>query len=546
VPEEESSGAKVALVLGLLMLVGAGLRAWSLGQASLYGDEYGTLKWLQLSPGEIVTSYKGQLTMHLYLLGMQAWTALAGESVLALKIPSLLAGLLTLPLLYRVGRTLVGPQAALVATAAATGSWVLIQYSRFARVYAILVLVVLLLVAAYRKALQEGGARWFLAVVLLIATALALTLNSTYLLVVLGSHTVLLTLWGPQPSRVRGSSLLGCFLAGGLLALAFYGGALAEIQEFRSKWTGAERLRWDWMGRTWVQYFGWLAWPVLLFLGIGCVHLWRQRRENALLLLLWGLLPWIFYTLIRSNHPVTAFPRFLLPTLPALLLLASLGLTQLLRTVVPQRAVALLSAAILLAPGWTSAQYWDRVRQGRGKPYEAAFAHIEASAGPEDVVVNGPIAAEIPRLLEEAEGRASLHRLSRLVESQPPRTSGKLYILAMNLRHALDQWREEFEVVEIEDGGKSTDLLLLIGPQRSAGGSRLRRTLRHFLEGCLHAGEQRPFHDVPSRHYLKLNKIYRQLALICELQNDQESFLHYHHLAGEAMKRKEEEQQLRK
>ena len=74
----------------------------------------------------------------LYFTFMRSWTRLAGESDLALRWPSLLAGVVAVPLLFVLGRRLVGPRAGWIAALLATTSPFLVSYGQEARMYALL------------------------------------------------------------------------------------------------------------------------------------------------------------------------------------------------------------------------------------------------------------------------------------------------------------------------------------------------------------------------------------------------------------------------
>jgi hypothetical protein len=96
------------------------------------------------------------------LLMHGAWR-LFGDSPPALRLPALVAGILTVPAAYLVARRLYGREVALLAAGLAAAASELIKYSTNARGYALVMLLSLLLVAA-ADVLRRGPtpARWAL------------------------------------------------------------------------------------------------------------------------------------------------------------------------------------------------------------------------------------------------------------------------------------------------------------------------------------------------------------------------------------------------
>src|SRR5262245_23771639 len=94
----------------------------------------------------------------LYSVFMFAWVRLFGDAEWSIRLPSLICGLLSLPLSYAIADRCIGRRTAVLSTFLLAASPVHIWYSHEARPYAALLLLVLVAVLAYLE-LREVPAR---------------------------------------------------------------------------------------------------------------------------------------------------------------------------------------------------------------------------------------------------------------------------------------------------------------------------------------------------------------------------------------------------
>ena len=129
------------------MIAGAALRVSVIGQP-LFADELSTY-WISAthSLGGVVSLMYGtphiphpEITPPLYFL--LAWaTSQFGHAPALLRLPSLIAGVLTIPAVYLLGLRTVGRRAALLAATLTTLSPFMIYYSTEARSYGVMMLL---------------------------------------------------------------------------------------------------------------------------------------------------------------------------------------------------------------------------------------------------------------------------------------------------------------------------------------------------------------------------------------------------------------------
>jgi uncharacterized membrane protein len=128
------------LPLALVVLVGALLRLWDLDGLSLWNDELSSW-WRSSGPlSEIWQRIVADVHPAGYYLLLHVWQLVFGDSEALLRLPSAIAGIATLLVVYRWGTFIAGPNMALVATALAAVAPALVTRSQSARPYALLVL----------------------------------------------------------------------------------------------------------------------------------------------------------------------------------------------------------------------------------------------------------------------------------------------------------------------------------------------------------------------------------------------------------------------
>ncbi|MGI9184464.1 MAG: glycosyltransferase family 39 protein [Solirubrobacteraceae bacterium] len=188
-----------------MTVIGVVLRVL-VARQSIFADELSTY-WISVTHGfgDVISLLYGSASIHhaeitppLYFV--LAWvTAHLGHSVLLLRLPSLIAGGLSLPVIYLLGRRTVGPRAALVATALTTLSPFMIYYSTEARAYAVMMLLVMASTLAMLIAVESGRARWWVLYAVCACAAVYSHLTCGFVL----AGQFLWLLWAHPPARGR-------------------------------------------------------------------------------------------------------------------------------------------------------------------------------------------------------------------------------------------------------------------------------------------------------------------------------------------------------
>jgi mannosyltransferase len=140
------------LVVGVLVAGGA-LRVVT--RSGLWIDEAISAQIASLPFDELLQALRHDGHPPLYYVVLHGWMRVAGDSDFALRSFSLLCSLLTLPLAWVVGRRYAGRSGAIAALVLLASSPFAIRYATEARMYALVMLMVLAAWLAVQRALEE-------------------------------------------------------------------------------------------------------------------------------------------------------------------------------------------------------------------------------------------------------------------------------------------------------------------------------------------------------------------------------------------------------
>lgn len=375
-----------ALLLGVTFLAFA-LRLYHLGFQSLWRDEVDAILFAQRHlPAILATFVQAGQNGPLYFLSLHFWLAAAGSSEFALRFFSLLFGLLTVPLLYALGRRLLDTTTGLLAALLLAVSPYHVWYSQEGKMYALVAFLAVLSLYLFSRALAEN--RWTCWLAYLAVTGLALYVHFFTPLLVLVALA-----WFLLSGRWRRPTL-------GRLALALAGLALVALPIVR--WllpvlltpatTGYPVYGLGDMAAAlfWAFSLGFRPQPGLLPLALFALLLLAGLLPSPVadgggqgwgFLAAWLILPLLIVYLVSLYRPVFT-DRYLILILPAFVLLLAAGLVSLAKRWPPLAALALALVLLFSTRGlWIQSQ----------TPLKAGFRHaaqaFAAQAQPGDLVL---------------------------------------------------------------------------------------------------------------------------------------------------------------
>ncbi len=339
-------------LLGLI-LAAWGLRLYRLEAQSLWYDEGVTARIAHQGLAELTRWTADDIQPPLYYYLVAGWIRLVGSSEWALRFPSAAWGVLTIPLMYVLGRRLAGWRTGVLAALLATGAPLYVYYSQEARMYTQLTALGLLVAYASLRVLQTDDVRarrrWW---IVLVAAALAAMYTHYFAFFLLAAIVIaigiLLLLRSPLPA-LRSTPyarsplfFLEALIASLLVVLGYLPWLPFVLRRYRvdaSYWQGQLKLG-EALRHVWINFtvgapqtmleadavrVGW-GFAVVTALALAGLLRHRRRAGWAAGYLLSYLLVPVILILVLSSRTPKFNPRYLMLASPAFWLLIAAGL----------------------------------------------------------------------------------------------------------------------------------------------------------------------------------------------------------------------------
>lgn len=408
-----SAGLPGQVVLGLLALIvllGAALRFYELGGPSLWNDELSS--WRRASydtVAKVIT--KGTIDdVHppgYYLL--LHFVQKVGDSEWMLRLPSAIAGVASLVVIFLLGRRLWSDKEGLIAAGLMAVLWAPIHYSQETRAYSLLVLFSMLSVMAWMSVMREvdhkgrvdlEGALWY------VLTATVLNYLHYFGVVLVGLQAMAAFGYAGSRRHRRGglAPLAGVYLAVALLYLPWIKYFFEDLTQSES-WMddpgeGGQSALWAYL-KFLFNHKGWVTTYMVGLVAAAAAWQLQQARSGGRLSFSlrsrWGLvacwfaapfaLAWlqsVLSTPVLSN-------RNLLIAAPAVYLLVARAVTALPLPGRLQAALAALTIAIAGA-GFAAKSYYSKpTRQQYREVVQYVVDHEDEAPGAAIVVTGHPM-----------------------------------------------------------------------------------------------------------------------------------------------------------
>lgn len=393
--------AVFVLLVGIVLL-GAALRLYGLEVQSLWNDE---LSGWRRSSYETLAEVMRYGIPHDHPPGFQiflyGWMWLVGDSATALRIPAALAGTLTVPAIYWLGRRIYGVREGLIAAALTAVLWCPIFYSQEARANVILLLLAILSTGWLLRLVSDrvNGRSWSPWVgVAYGGTAVVASYLHYYGLFLVACQAIAATLVVVIRRRRTPWTLWALYAVVGVAYLPWLPKMARSLAD-GDTWMSPPQ--WDAFGEYLLFIFNRSESVVLGVVGVTAVvgaytvvqmrhapHPWRRLLWSpGTWLLLWLLLPFTFIYLLSILRTPVLHNRSLIILIPAAYLLLARALVRL-----PLPAIG-RGVLVVSLVGWLTWQlvadmaYYQRPRK---QQFREAVAYVtEHMAAYEDGVLVG-------------------------------------------------------------------------------------------------------------------------------------------------------------
>ncbi|MDD1694933.1 MAG: glycosyltransferase family 39 protein [Methanoregula sp.] len=304
-------------ILLSLTLIGCILRFFNLGFNSLWLDEASTYSFAKLSIPEIwQATTAGEFNPPLFYWIEHIMLTFGNNEVILRFVPALL-GILTIPLVYCIGKEFVDRNVGIIAAAICTFSPFLLFYSQEARAYSMGLFFIAFAMVFFLKAIKTNHlSHWILFGLM---SALAFW-SHFYTLVIIGT-LFLYALAVKIPEILKDiRAFKPLVIAGAVFAVICLPLILATIQLFAKRTSGGPTFGIQGLGiiiETFRQLSGFSTTIMYLFLilfVIGIVQAFLLDRDKGIFLVALTLLPFVISWILSFQIPMV--PRYLIILAP--------------------------------------------------------------------------------------------------------------------------------------------------------------------------------------------------------------------------------------
>jgi len=386
------------LALPCMVVVAAALRLYDAGRLSLRLDEGQSLHFalLPLKPYDATYQHTASLFQAAaadvhppgYLLLLHEWIARFGTDTVVLRLPSELAAIATIPLLYLLARRLYSHHIGLLASALGAASPFWIWHAQEARMYSFLVLFGTAATLGLVYAVEDR--RIWGWVLFTLATGLGIYFHY-FAFAVLAAHLVYVVI---RASRLGLAVLKPAALALAFLSVAylpwiwmlghFYRGAGDPNLAPPDAYTPLLLLSDFLLGYLNVAATSQVmaAWPLLVFLALAAGSFGAHPSWRGLLLWTLFLVPTIGVFALSLTWKPMVSARYLIVVTPALFILLAVAVERIVRGPIHLAAIALIATLMLLGLGVERTSPYNPAAEDFSQV--ADYIHAHSAAG--DVV----------------------------------------------------------------------------------------------------------------------------------------------------------------
>ncbi|MEZ5334858.1 MAG: glycosyltransferase family 39 protein [Methanolobus sp.] len=330
------SRIELQLIFAITCLA-AFLRIYHLGAESLWLDEVTTYIISSNSFSGIIETTSGDVHPPLYYI-LVHFFLIGGSSEFILRLPSMLMGVLSIPILYMLATRLFSPKEGLISSFLLSISLMHIYYSQEARMYSMLLFLSLCSMYFFYLALEDNKKIYW--IVFIVFTTLNIYTHY-FGFFIFPIEIIFYLLTGlsfsgqsksKYPIEIKDPSKLKIFLLSVLVVVLLIIPRIQVFFEQAASRVGGE-VTWGLGQSSFIpvllsRFTTFSASPSVLFLilfAAGIIAVILHNKKQALLLGLWFILPILVSFYLAAVMPFQ--PRYLIFVLPAFLMLVARGIT---------------------------------------------------------------------------------------------------------------------------------------------------------------------------------------------------------------------------
>ena len=368
------------------------LRFYNLTRESLWLDEGYSVSLAHSSLLEIINGTAADVHPPLYYFLLHYWMKLFGDSETAVRMPSVLIGVLSVTMIYLVGKRLFDQQVGLLAALLLAISSFHVQYSQEARMYGLLTLLTLSSMYCLIDLVENRSRISLIGYVLFTTLALYTQIYGMFVLAAQNLYVLSVFLLNRNRIKLKFWHWIAVQLAIAVLYIPWIPYLIKQVTHVQQGfWIPSVNI-WTLIW-TFVGYAGSIR-LFELFVIVGLfVLLWHRKatalafRRNGSLEIFrfyfladWGALPIIIPFIVSHYAPSIFSPKYTIPALAAYYILAAAAITA-----IPWREARFIVILIVvfLCSG-SLREYYAVITK---EQWREATHHIEGRAQPGDLII---------------------------------------------------------------------------------------------------------------------------------------------------------------
>jgi mannosyltransferase len=392
-----------------ILIVGSCCRIYQLGTESLWLDEGASLGFANMGgPSEIVEQSKTDNNFPTYYLILYYWIALFGDSDFSVRVPSALAGIVAIFVIYKVGYLLFSRNVGIITSLILALSPFHVSLSQVARTNSLMALLALSSFYFFIKLLRREHGRPAAQIGYVLSTSALMYSHIHGVFIVFAQSTYLATVFLRRgfASKDEARQGLGGWILLQVLLVVLYVPGLVLLASWLSNSASQSKVEWlqpptlNYLYKSVIVYAG--NCPLLILLLtlslLAAVQLIRSGDSDKLyLLLLWFLIP-VFLPVAISIFSTPMFAtRYAIGATPAFYLLAAKGV-EVADSVfsgfrrVPQalKSNTVWPTAVIMLIVLSSVWLWDHFNYLDRAPWREVTQYVNSHAQPNDLILLYP------------------------------------------------------------------------------------------------------------------------------------------------------------
>ncbi len=341
--------ASAAIILFLILILGIALRIYDLDGESIWYDEGDSVYLARMTPFQVIMNPSSHDHPPLYYFLMHRWIKAFGDSVFSMRLPSAIFGILSIFMIYAVGRSIFDEKVSLLSAAILALSPFHIHYSQELRMYTIVTFLALVSMYFFLRLIKRSSFRD--SVVYIISTVLLLYTHYSSFFIILIQNIYFIIMYFSLKER-GGISFLKWLLRQLILIISYLPWLMVlmlQIAKMENMGSGGRPASMPSTLYLFIEFAGG-GFALAILAGLVIFSLFKiKMSKKGLLLSMWLFGPIIVIFIAASSSGIAYATRYTIAMSLAFYILAARGLAGINYKYIRQGLIAVVIGLLLLS-----------------------------------------------------------------------------------------------------------------------------------------------------------------------------------------------------